>query len=212
MTLSAKRSSPSESAEALRRVTQLARQWLPEYSTTENTAGSAKLNLYFAQALQNLSEAGDLSDLNECEKAYNHAIAGLSASNDPDGLLDDARSGLAAVLQVRGEVEGDAEKLRRAVTLHRELVDSSRSVGGSQEEAGPLENLAGSLMSLAAVANRGEAESLYGEAKTALERVLQIHQRRSDADRGLLAREHLDNIERALAEIRADVPLDTTTP
>jgi tetratricopeptide (TPR) repeat protein len=192
----------AEAEKALRRVAELARQWLPSYGTQDKPIGNAKLNLFLAQALQSLGErAKDQSELANSEQAYNLAIAGLTANKDPDGRLTDAKSGLAAVLQVLGEADHDADKLRRAVGLHKELVDASRSTGGSKEEAGPLENLAGSLMSLAGVVDRGEAMSLYGEAKTALERVILIHQRQGDGDAEQLARQSLDDIENALAQL-----------
>jgi hypothetical protein len=188
--------------QALRRVVELVRRWLPTYSLENNSLGAARLNLFLALALQSLAErSGDQADLAASEDAYNLAIGGLTVNKDPDGRLIDAKSGLAAVLQVRGEAEGDADKLRKAVTLHRELADASRSTEGSKEEAGPLENLAGSLMSLAGAVEHDEAESLYGEAKSALERVIKIHQRQADSERELAARHGLDDVEAALAAL-----------
>jgi hypothetical protein len=187
---------------ALRRVAELTRHWLPSYGSTDNPLGNAKLNLFLAQALQILAERNnDQTDLEESETAYNQAIAGLTANNDPDGWLNDAKSGLAAVLQVRGEADHDRDKLRRAVALHKELVEASRSAGGSKEEAGPLENLAGSLTSLAAVVDPQEAGLLYAEARTALERVIQIHHHQGDGERELLARQSRDEIDNAVASL-----------
>jgi len=192
----------AEGEGALRRVAELARCWLPSYGPEDNPVKNAKLNLFLAQALQSLAERNkNQTDLEESETAYNQAIAGLMANEDPDGQLNDAKSGLAAVLQVRGEADPDADKLRRAVALHKELVEASRSVGGSKEEAGPLENLAGSLKSLAGVVDPQEAASLYAEARTALERVIQIHHRQGDGDRELLARQTRDEIDNAVAAL-----------
>ena len=44
--------------------------------------------------------------------------------------------------------------LRRAVALHQELVQTSRGAEQSKEEAGPLENLAGSWWLSQAVSMR----------------------------------------------------------
>jgi tetratricopeptide (TPR) repeat protein len=189
----------AEAANALRRVADLARRWLASYGQEDNPVGNSKLNLFLAQALLSLAErVKDQSNLAESEAAYNQAIAGLTANKDPDGQLNDARSGLAAVLQVLGETDHDADKLRRAVALHKGLVEASRSSDGSKEEAGPLENLAGSLTSLARVVNAREAESLLGQAKTALERATQIYQRQGDGDRELSVRHRLDDVVNAL--------------
>jgi hypothetical protein len=188
--------------QALRRVVELVRQWLPSYPPSENSLGNARLNLFLALALQSLAESSaDQADLAASEEAYNLAIGGLVANKDPDGRLSDAKSGLAAVLQVRGETDGDPEKLRRAVALQRELVEASRGAEGSKEEAGPLENLAGSLVSLAGAVEREEAEALYDEAKSVLERVIRIHQRQGENDRELLVRGNLDEVETALAAL-----------
>ena len=192
----------AEAVKALRLVSDLVHQWLPWYGAAYYPVGNSKLYLFLAQALQSLAERVDKqSDLVESENAYNQAIDILTASKDPDGLLNDAKSGLAAVLQVRGEADRDGDKLRRAVALHRELVESSRSAGGSQEEAGPLENLAGSLVALAGVVELPEVELLYCEAKTALERVIQIHRRQGDSEREQLARQSLGDVENALAAL-----------
>lgn len=137
----------------------------------------------------------------QSEQSYKAAIAGLIANKDPDGRLTDAKSGLASVLQVLGENASDIGNLRREVELHKELVEASRSAGGSKEEAGPLENLAGSLMSLAGEVAPEEAKSLYSEAKTALERVIPIHQRQGDKDSEQRARKSLDELENALAHL-----------
>jgi tetratricopeptide (TPR) repeat protein len=189
----------AEAAKALSRVADLARRWLTSYGPEDNPVGNSKLNLFLGQALLSLAERlKDQSNLAESEAAYNQAIAGLTANKDPDGQLNDARSGLAAVLQVLGETDRDADKLRRAVGLHKGLVEASRSADGSKEEAGPLENLAGSLTSLARVVNAREAESLLGQAKTALERATQIYQRQGDGDRELSVRHRLDDVVNAL--------------
>ena len=123
----------------LRKVADLARKWLPAYPEEVEPLRNALLNLRLAQALQSLSEEPyDPEGLSESEQAYEKAIHGLIANKDPGGQLMDAKSGLAAVYQVRGEKEGNAELLRTAVTLHREVVDLSRGADRTIEEAGPL--------------------------------------------------------------------------
>jgi hypothetical protein len=144
-----------DTKEVLPRVVELVRRWLSDFPSNTNSLGNARLNLYLAQALQGLGEhTGDDSTLAESEAAYKQAIAGLTVNSDPGGRLTDAKSGLAAVLQVRGEAAKNSETLRHAVALHRELVEVSRGAERSKEEAGPLENLAGSLVALAELADR----------------------------------------------------------
>jgi tetratricopeptide (TPR) repeat protein len=186
--------------EVLPRVVEIVRQWLPDYPSDTNSLGNARLNLYLAQALQGLGErTGDDPTLVESEAAYNQAIAGLQVNRDPGGRLTDAKSGLAAVLQVRGEAEKNSSMLRRAVALHRELAEVSRGAERSKEEAGPLENLAGSLTALAALADPEEAGVLYAEAKAALERAIRIYERQGQTDQENLAREALETVEAAIS-------------
>src|SRR5262249_35163865 len=157
--------------EVLRRIIELARRWLPEYPLDISASGNARLNLSLARALQDLGDrTEDDQMLLDSELAYNQAIYGLAGSRNPGGLLTDAKSGLATVLQVRGEKAKDADMLRRAVALHRELVEISRSGGRSKEEAGPFENFAGSLSALAKLVSSEEAQLLYSESKEALAR------------------------------------------
>jgi hypothetical protein len=190
------------SDDALRRVIEVVRKWLPEYKPETDQTGNAQLNLYLAQALQVLGERGaDESMLAESEAAYNEAIAGMAARGDPGGRLADAKSGLAAVLQVRGEARHDQSMLRRAVQLHRELAETSRGAERSKEEAGPLENLAGSLMALAGLADAEEAEVLRSEAKALQERAVRIYERQGD--KAVMSRE-------TLASIEATIPKDKT--
>jgi hypothetical protein len=103
---------------------------------------------------------------------------------------------------VRGEKAKDRDMLRRAVALHRELAETSRGAERSKEEAGPLENLAGSLMALAGLADAEEAEVLYAEAKAALERAIRIYERQGE--QALLAREALAVVEAAISERDGD--------
>jgi hypothetical protein len=148
-----------------------------------------------AQALQGLSEKPyGAANLLESQQAYEKAIHGLAANNDPGGQLMDAKSGLAAVYQVRGEESSDAYLLRKAVTLHREVVNLSRGADRTIEEAGPLENLAGSLRALAKQLEPGEAALINQEARAALERVATIHQRRGDEESERAARRDLDEV------------------
>jgi hypothetical protein len=119
----------------------------------------------------------------------------LTVNSDPGGRLNDAKSGLAAVLQVRGEAAKNSETLRHAVALHRELVEVSRGAERSKEEAGPLENLAGSLMALAELADPEEAEVLSAEAKAALERAIRIYERQGENEQELFARKALEALE-----------------
>lgn len=189
--------SPQETSDqALRRIAELARRWLSAYPPEITASGNARLNLFLAQALQIPGERaeGDLA-LSESEDAFNRAISGFLASGNPGGLLTDAKSGLAGVLQVRGEKTKDPEVLRRAVTLHRELVKVSRGGERSTEEAGPFENLAGSLVALAKLTRPDEAAALYREAKDALERAIRIYEHRGQKEQELLARERLETIE-----------------
>jgi tetratricopeptide (TPR) repeat protein len=191
---------PDTSDEVLDRIVELANRWLPEYSAEVSPSGNARLNLFLAQALQILGErAEDDLALAESEAAYNQAIGGFLKSRNPGGLLTDAKSGLAGVLQVRGEKAKDPEMLRRAVTLHRELVEVSRAGERSKEEAGPFENLAGSLGALAKLVRAEEATVLYGEAKDAFERAIRIYERQGEKELERLAREELEGLEAAMS-------------
>ncbi len=184
--------------EVLSRIIEHVRRWLPDFPSNTNLLGNARLNLYLAQALQGVGEhSGDDSTLAASEAAYNRAIAALMDNSDPGGRLTDAKSGLAAVLQVRGEAAKNPETLRRAVALHRELVEVSRGAERSKEEAGPLENLAGSLIALAEFADPEEAEVLYTEAKAALERAMRIYERQGDGEQERRAREATETLEAA---------------
>ena len=49
--------SQEDSNETLDRVVQLVRKWLPDYSSLTDSLGNARLNLYLAQALQELGES-----------------------------------------------------------------------------------------------------------------------------------------------------------
>jgi uncharacterized coiled-coil DUF342 family protein len=84
------------------------------------------------------------------------------------------------------------------VQLHRELAETSRGAEQSKEEAGPLENLAGSLMALAGVADAEEADVLRSEAKALQERAVKIYERQGD--KAVVSRETLATIEAAISE------------
>jgi len=189
-----------DAAKTLERVVDVTRKWLPAYRPETDRLGNALLNLYLAQALQGLGERNpDGGALAESEMAYNNAIHGMADRNAPSDRIADAKSGLAAVLQVRGEFAGDQVMLRRAVQLHRELVETSRGAGRSKEEAGPLENLAGSLMALAAITDSEEAERLRSEAKQLQERAIKIYERERQGEQEKLSRETLANIDAAIS-------------
>jgi hypothetical protein len=120
---------------------------LPKYSEQDQPLGHARLMLYRAQVLQGLGEPVDDNEkLKESQLAYEKAIEVFVAHKDSSGNLLDAKSGLAAVLQVLGENSKDSEILRRSVALHREIVEMSRGAEQSVEEAGPLENLANCVL------------------------------------------------------------------
>jgi hypothetical protein len=193
----------TEAARApLRQVAELAREWLPTYTEEVEPLGNAQLNLRLAQALQGLSEKPyDAAGLLESQQAYEKAIHGLTANKDPGGQLMDAKPGLAAVSQVQGDEGSDADLLRKAVTLHREVVDLSRGADRTIEEAGPLENLAESLRALAKQLEPGEAALINQEARSALERVATIHQRRGDEESERATRRDLDEITAAAQPI-----------
>jgi hypothetical protein len=187
--------------EVLRRIVEVTKEWLPTYRFETNPLGYARLNLFLAHAQQDLGERKvEDQSLADSEAAYNEAIRGLTASGDPGGLLIDAKSGLAAVLQVRGEKTRNPEILRRAVALHRELVEVSRGAGRTTEEAGPFENLAGSLKALADLVEQEEAGKLRVEAKESLERSIRIYEQRDEVKQALLARDALEVINGAIAK------------
>ena len=193
---------PENAEVVLRRIVELVRNWLPHYLPNHNAVGSARLNLCLAQALQELGEpTEDDRNLVDSETAYKKAIDGLAANADPGGLLIDAKSGLAAVLQVRGEKTKDQHMLRSAVSLHRELVQTSRGAEQSKEEAGPLENLAGSLVALAGCVDADEKKELLSEAKAVQERAIKIYERQGQqAQQAIYAREVLATIDNALSQ------------
>jgi hypothetical protein len=192
---------PEISGEVLRRIVDVTRQWLPTYQPEANPLGYARLNLFLAHAQQDLGER-NLEDptLAKSEAAYNEAIKGLTTGGDPGGLLIDAKSGLAAVLQVTGEKAKNPEILRRAVALHRELVEVSRGAGRTTEEAGPFENLAGSLKVLADLVEPEEAAKLRFEAKESLERSIKIYEQRDELEQARLARDALEVINAAITK------------
>lgn len=181
---------------ALREVAALGRKWGPKYRAKEHAVGAARLQFLLAQAQQgNAERTGDKRELSAAETSYHLAIEQLTACGDPDGLLLTAKAGLAAILQVIGANQRDAEKLRHAVRLQRELVESGPTTNRGRADAGPLENLAEGLVALAAVAEPPERLALLDEAKASMGRAIQIHDRGGDTEQSRAARERLAEIE-----------------
>lgn len=191
-------------ADVLQHVVNLSTAGLLEYSEAAYPIDHARLLLYRAQALQALGEPmDDISKLKESEAGYNKAIDLFSANGDQSGRLLDARSGLAAVLQVLGEMSSNSEVLRRSVALHREIVDASRGADQPLEEAGPLENLANCLLALSRIVDAEEADRLRSEAKGALERARGIYERQGKLDQEQLARSSLESIDQPIRANKA---------
>lgn len=187
---------------SLRRVVHVVETALPKYPPESASLANARLNLLLAQALQALGERTENADeLSRSEAAYELAIRGFAANRDPDGRVNEAKSGLAALLQVQGENGGDADKVRHAVTLHREMIDAARGGERSKEEAGPLENLAGSLRTLASMVGEAEALPLLLEAKSSLERVVLAYRSEGDADREQTAAHSLADVNDTIAQL-----------
>jgi hypothetical protein len=109
--------------------------------------------------------------------------------------LFDAKSGLAAVLQVRGENLRNSKVLRRSIARHREIVGMSRGAGHSLEEAGPLENLANCVLALSRIVDPDEAERLKTEAKFFLRRATSIFERLGKSEQAQLARAALERVD-----------------
>jgi NAD-dependent SIR2 family protein deacetylase len=186
-------------SESLRKVVEVVERALPSYPPDTASLANARLNLLLAQALQALGERSEnAEELARSEAAYVLAITGFAANRDPDGRVNEAKSGLAALLQIQGENGSDASKLRRAVMLHREMIDGARGGERSKEEAGPLENLAGSLRSLASIVDEAEARPLLLEAKSSLDRVVLAYRREGDASREQDVVRSLGEIDEAL--------------
>jgi hypothetical protein len=181
---------------ALREVAALGRKWGPRYRAREHALGAARLQFLLAQAQQgNAERTGDKRELSSAEASYLLAIEQLAACGDPDGLLLTAKAGLAAILQIVGSNQRDAEKLRHAVRLQRELVESGPTANRGRADAGPLENLAEGLVALAEVAEPPERLALLDEAKASMGRAIQIHDRGGDSEQSRAARERLAEIE-----------------
>jgi tetratricopeptide (TPR) repeat protein len=171
-------------------------KYLAEYPEETEPVGHARLLLHRAQALQGLGEPTDNTQkLEASENAYSEAIRIFSSIRDSSSSLLDAKSGLAAVLQVIGEGSSDATSLRRSVALHREIVESSRGSDQTLEEAGPLENLANCVLALSRVVDPEEADRLKTEARASLERAVRIYERQEKAEQAKLARAALEGID-----------------
>ncbi len=187
---------------ALRRVVEVVQTALPDYPPDDASLSNARLNLLLAQALQALGERAENADeLSRSGSAYEVAITGFAANSDPDGRVNDAKSGLAALLQIQGASGSDAAKVRKAVKLHREMIDGARGGERSKEEAGPLENLAGSLRTLASMVDEAEARPLLLEARSSLERVVLAYRRERDSEREQAAAQSLAEVDDAIAAL-----------
>jgi hypothetical protein len=181
---------------ALREVAALGRKWAPKYKAKDHAVGAARLQFLLAQAQQvNAERTSGKRELSAAEASYHLAIEQLTACGDPDGLLLTAKAGLAAILQVTGTEQRDADKLRHAVRLQRELVESGPTANRSRADAGPLENLAEGMIALAAVTEAPERVALLDEAKASMGRAIQIHDRGGDAEQSRAARERVSEIE-----------------
>ena len=193
--------SSAASREPLERVVATVREWLSSYPEDVSPLGQGHLKLLLAQALQALSEKPyQEAGVIESQEAYEDAIRLLTIHRDPEGRLRDASSGLAAVLQVRGEAEENPELLREAVRRHRAIVEAVRSADGTIEEAGPLGNFAESLRAFARSVDLPEATAAYEEARTALERVVAILRQLRDDEGEAAARSIIAEIEQALGD------------
>jgi len=171
--------SASEAASApLEQVEQMVEQALPRFAAHDFPLGNARLNLLKAQVLQSQGEREpiEVQKLQSAQTAYELALAGLAAVDDPSVLLIEAKAGLASTIQVIGEATEDLDLLRDAVIRHREVVDLSPRTERSLEDAGPLSNLAGALMALAYRENPRDQVRLYQEARDVLRRVVMLHQ------------------------------------
>lgn len=180
---------------ALRDVAALGRRWSQRYKAKDHAVGVARLQLLLAQAQQvNAERTSNKRQLGLAESSYQLAIQKLTACSDPEGLLPNAKAGLAAIMQVIGANQHDPGKLRHAVRLQRELVESGPTANRGRADAGPLENLAEGLVALATVAEAPERRALLEEAKEAMGSAIQIHDRSGDSEQSRAARERLSEI------------------
>jgi hypothetical protein len=180
---------------ALQALVALAQQWQPDYAATDYQAEAARLQVYLAQALlRNAERTDDAAELAGAEAAFNLAIERLTSSGDREGLLPPTRAGLAGVLQLIGAKNGDAQTLRRAVALQRELVDSGPTANRGREDAGPLENLAEGLVALSAEVPDPEHGELLIEAQAIMARAVGLHERGGNTDQLQAARSRLGEI------------------
>jgi SIR2-like domain len=180
---------------ALQALVTLAQQWQPDYTAGEYQAEAARLQVFLAQALlRNAERTDDAAELANAEAALNLAIERLTAAGDREGLLPSTRAGLAGVLQLIGAKKGDAETLRRAVALQRELVDSGPTANRGREDAGPLENLAEGLVALAEAVPDPEHRELLIEAQSVMTRAVGLYERGGDTGQLQAARVRLAEI------------------
>lgn len=192
---------------SLARIVELTGQWLKAYRRSREPFGWARLKLARAQALQIQGERTkyDYAALRKSVVEYEAAIEAFEAARGADAVLRidalrDAKSGLAAALQVLGSHAGDEAQLRRSVALHREVVDLSAGNARSTEEAGPLQNLAGGLMTLADHVPEAEAFNLRLAAKDALQRAIFYYEEDGNAKQAAVAREEVGNIDATLSD------------
>jgi tetratricopeptide (TPR) repeat protein len=174
--------------EALDQIVALTGEWLKVYRRQRDPFAWARLKLARAQALQIQGERAkyDIPALRKAVVQYEAALGVFESDKSADAVTRtdvtrDAKSGLAAALQVLGDTASDEAQLRRAVALHREVVGLSSGNARSAEAAGPLRNLAGSLVSLASHVAAAEAAALYAAARVAVEQAVGIYEEEGDA-------------------------------
>jgi hypothetical protein len=173
-----------------------------EFSRDANAAGFARLKFVRARALQIVSEQNseNTAQLDECISDYREVIGVLAAIGDPRNILVEAKSGLAAALQVSGERSKDQPKLREAVVLQREVVEMSRSNSKTKEDAGQLANLAEALQALAVVVAPDEATLLLAETVLNLRQAISFYEREGETERIKETKEVLAEVEAKAAQ------------
>lgn len=197
--------SGSEAARApLQRVEEVVRGTLPFFPAVEYSLGNARLNLLMAQALQSQGERDpiDIAALGAGRVAYESALQGLNTAKEVGGLLIEAKAGLAALVQVLGEKDKDIALLRDAVERHREVVELSVRTERPLEDAGPLSNLAGSLIALAEAQQNGDRGRSYEEARDILIHLIAIYQQDGNELAAIDARENVAKIDNALGTLK----------
>ena len=169
------------------------------FRDNESVGDWIRLHLLQAQALETLGEARkSTARLVEAADIYKRILAKATLSGDAS-QMDSARSGLANVLQVHGELEGNAGWLGESLDLQRQLA-ASGSGADPLTQAGRLQNLAGGCRALAKlVADKGLP--LLQEARGQMQEAIDIYEREGgDTGENLeAAREVLRQIDDELA-------------